>query len=120
MLFTVDVILFASHFICCFYFPLLCKIFVFNNTSSSSFTFPAYPRRSDLAIALDVSSSISTTTFSSTIAFIKQHLYSKSISSGTTRVGLITFASKAYLKFSFEKYVNREGLYKRLEKLRRW
>eukprot|EP00794_Sanderia_malayensis_P004625 gene4625-5232_t len=77
----------------------------------------AYPRRSDLAIILDVSKSIKRDEFIDSLEFIENILYRKSISPGTTRVALITFSSKAYLRFSFEKYVNREGLLKRMKQL---
>eukprot|EP00794_Sanderia_malayensis_P004886 gene4886-5526_t len=93
-------------------------LFLYN--SNNGFSHRSYPRRSDTAIVLDVSRSISREAYLDTLDFVREILYLKSISPGTTRIGLITFSSKANLQFSFEKYVNREGLLKRVERLSKW
>ena len=73
--------------------------------------------REDLAIVLDSSTSIKQDVYESSIGFIYDLVDYMSISPSTTRLALITFASKATLEFSFEKCVNRECIHKKLSSL---
>jgi len=70
--------------------------------------------RKDLAILLDSSKSINDEIYECSLDFMSELVNFMSISPGITRLALITFTSKARLEFSFEKYVNREGLQKSL------
>ena len=70
--------------------------------------------RKDLAIVLDSSTSIKQDVYESSIGFIYDLVDYMSISPSTTRLALITFASKSTQKFSFEKCVNRECIHKKL------
>jgi len=75
--------------------------------------------RKDLAILLDSSKSINDEIYECSLDFMSELVNFMSISPGTTRLALITFTSKAKLEFSFEKYVNREGLQKKFASLRK-
>ena len=89
-----------------------------NNQDFILFSLSAQPPRVDLVFAVDRSSSVGNTYLELSLHVIRKLLDHFSISSSTTRVSFMTYASKVNTEFKFTSHHNRECLYLTLKKVK--